>query len=326
VSETASWFESQASFVHCLLCPKSCRIETGVFGACRVRQARDGRLELPFFGRLSSLAIDPVEKKPLYHFYPGKKILSLGFFGCNLHCPFCQNHAISQRISDSPVQTLPAQLIETACRADSFGLAYTYSEPLVHFEYVLETSHLARKQGLKNVLVTNGYLNSEPALEILALTDAANIDLKSFSDAFYRDELGGSLAPVLDFIAAAVRICHVEVTTLVIPGKNDSLEQIRSIADFLSSLDPDIPLHLSCYQPRYQYTIRPTKPDDLTPLLAEARRRLRFVYAGNTAGNTDTVCPSCHRLLVERRQHSVRIIGFSAGYCTACGARVPIIQ
>jgi pyruvate formate lyase activating enzyme len=158
------------------------------------------------------------------------------------------------------------------------------------------------------------------------MTDAANIDLKGFSDEFYRAELGGSLAPVLDFIADAVRACHVEVTTLVIPGKNDSLEQIRSISDFLAGLDPDIPLHLSCYQPRYRYTIRPTSADDLKPLLAEARRRLRYVYAGNTTGNNDTVCPSCRSLLVERRQYTARIIGSSAGRCAACGARVPIIQ
>ena len=254
----ARYYQEEDGKIRCLLCPNRCLIASGRHGVCGVRTHREGSLSLPFFGRLSAVAVDPIEKKPLYHFYPGATILSLGFVGCSFHCPFCQNFHISQDTSAAQRFYSPLDAVRLAQGERSFGIAYTYSEPLIHFEYVLETSRIAREEGLKNVLVTNGYLNPEPAEELLALTDAANVDLKSFNPDFYRKEIGGDVEEVKRFIAQASERIHLEVTTLVIPQKNDTDEEIEAIARFLADLNPDIPYHLSCYYPAYRYSIPAT--------------------------------------------------------------------
>lgn len=306
----------------CTLCPHTCRIADGDYGLCKVRRNKGGTLELPFHGKLSALAVDPVEKKPLYHFHPGEQILSVGFYGCSFRCPFCQNYRISQEADQHAHSVSPAECVSLADKHGSFGIAYTYSEPLVHFEWVLETCIQARASGLKNVLVTNGYLNPAPAGELFQAVDAANVDLKSFSDNFYRKELGGSLKPVLRFIEEAAGAIHVEVTTLVIPGKNDSEEEISEIARFIASVDRRIPLHISAYYPTYKYVISATTADTIRRLTETAREHLDYVYPGNIPGPSNTLCPACGSVLIERRGYTVRTTGLNNGRCAACGLAV----
>jgi pyruvate formate lyase activating enzyme len=317
---------AEGARVRCGLCPHRCLIADGRRGVCGVRENHGGRLELPCYGRLSSIAVDPIEKKPLYHYHPGERILSVGFVGCSFHCPFCQNYRISQGTA-YPTQTWsPEQLVAMAQREGSFGIAYTYSEPLIHLEYVLDAARRARSHGLKNVLVSNGYVNPEPAEELLSVMDAANIDLKGFQEEFYRGEIGGSLEEVKRFLAQARGRLELEVTTLVIPSRNDEPSEIEAIARFLASLDPRIPYHLSAYYPQYRYTLPPTSAILLRSLGEVARRHLRYVYLGNIgAEQADTACEKCGSLLVHRRGYEVRITGLQQGRCAACGAESPIV-
>ena len=267
------------------------------------------------------MAVDPIEKKPLYHYYPGSSILSVGFVGCSLRCPFCQNHTISQGTTAPTEYVSPEDLVRAAKREHSFGIAYTYSEPLIHFEYVADCARLARQAGLKNVLVTNGYLQAEPAEEMMGLVDAANVDLKTYNAAFYSHELGGKLEDVKRFIAAAARRIAVEVTTLVVPGKNDSEDEIEGAARFIASLSPHIPYHLSCYYPRHRYAVPPTPPDTVARLAEVARRHLRFVYLGNVGGEeATTACQGCGSILIRRSGYRVRISGVRDEKCAGCGA------
>ena len=311
--------------LRCTLCPHGCTIVEGKYGICGVRRCENGKLSLPYYGLLSGTGLDPIEKKPLYHYYPGRQILSVGFFGCNFSCPFCQNYSISQRVVDDGTRTQPEELVDLAIRNKSFGIAYTYSEPLIHFEYVLATAKLAREKGLRNVLVTNGYINTAPAEKLLEYIDAANVDLKSFQNEFYSREIKGSLSPVLDFIALASKSIAIEATTLVIPGKNDSDEEIIKIADFLAELNPDIPLHLSCYYPTYKYDIEATSSRVVHHLVEVAGERLNYVYAGNVySSETNTFCPSCGSLLIQRRGYVVSVRGLADGVCDNCGENIPI--
>ena len=274
------------NLIICSLCPHSCKLKTGQTGFCGVRHNTGKKIEDCFSAKLSGLAMDPIEKKPLYHFFPGEFILSAGFYGCNFKCPFCQNHSISQgapkNFSSKPqIPVTPSELVKIALKEKSFAIAYTYSEPLIHFEYILESATLAREAGLKNVLVTNGFINALPAAELLPFIDAANVDLKCYTDEFYKKEIKGSLDPVKDFIAHAHNKIHLEVTTLVIPGKNDKKEEIESISKFISSLNPKIPLHLSAYHPAFNYSIPGTNRKTILELVDIAKQRLEFVYAGN---------------------------------------------
>jgi pyruvate formate lyase activating enzyme len=312
--------------IQCRLCPNNCLIAPGKFGLCRVRTNNDGTLKLPFYGRLSAVAIDPIEKKPLYHFYPGSSILSIGFVGCSFHCPFCQNHHIAHDTSYPTELVSPQQLIGLCEQRGSFGIAYTYSEPIVHLEYVLDSAVLARKHGLKNVLVSNGYINPEPADQLLELMDAANIDFKSWNAEFYRKEIGGKVEEVKRFIEQAYESIALEVTTLVIPTKNDSPQEIESIARFIASLNPDIPYHLSAYYPQYKYAIPPTPPSTLHRLAEVAREHLNYVYLGNVGmEESNTNCPNCGNLLVRRRGYSVSLRGIENGRCRRCGAETSIV-
>jgi pyruvate formate lyase activating enzyme len=312
--------------IQCRLCPHNCLIAPGKFGVCRVRYNNGGSLELPFYGRLSAVAVDPIEKKPLYHFHPGSSILSVGFVGCSFHCPFCQNYHIAHDTSYPTEEVLPEQLIELCRQHGSFGVAYTYSEPIVHLEYVLDTAILARKEGLKNVLVSNGYINPGAAEQLLDLMDAANIDFKSWNPDFYRREIGGRVEEIKRFVEQAHDKISLEVTTLVIPTKNDSPEEIEAIARFLASLSPQIPYHLSAYYPQYRYSIPPTPPATLRRLAEAARKHLDYVYLGNVGmEETNTNCATCGSLLVRRRGYSVSMKGIEHGKCRACGAGVSIV-
>jgi pyruvate formate lyase activating enzyme len=327
VDGTARFFQKHTDGrIACTLCPNACLIAEGKHGVCRVRFNRDGRLDIPFYGRISALAVDPIEKKPLYHYYPGASILSAGFVGCSLRCGFCQNWHISQSTSAETQFLSPEKMVAAAQRGGSFGIAYTYSEPLIHIEYLLETAALAREAGLKNVLVSNGYINREPAEEVLGLVDAANIDLKAFDPAFYREETGGDLEEVKRFIAQAAGKIHLEVTTLIIPTKNDSPAQIEGIARFLASLDPRIPLHLSRYTPQHRYTIPPTPVETVRRLAEVARAYLPFVYMGNVGlEETDTTCQGCGSTLVRRRGYTTAVVGITNCACARCGEPSPIV-
>jgi pyruvate formate lyase activating enzyme len=311
--------------IQCNLCPNNCLISPGKTGVCKVRLNENGELIRPYFGKLAAVALDPIEKKPLYHFYPGTSILSIGFVGCSFHCPCCQNYHISQSTYASTEFIDPQALVELAERKRSFAIAYTYSEPLIHLEYVLEAARIARDKGIKNVLVSNGYINPQPAEELLNILDAANIDLKCFTEDFYRKEIGGKLEEVKRFITQAAGKIELEVTTLVIPGKNDSREEIAEIARFLADLDPAIPYHLSCYYPTYKYTIPATPPQTVITLAEQARQYLKYVYVGNVGFyETNTMCPSCGSTLIERRGYAVAFPGVENGSCRQCGEKINI--
>lgn len=281
---------------------------------------------------ISGMALDPVEKKPLYHFYPGRLILSVGTIGCSLGCEFCQNWQISRDFAaDSSAVTrrvTPAELVEYALKtreADgNIGLAYTYSEPGVWFEFLKEVMPLARESGLRNVLVTNAFLNPGPWRELLQWTDAANIDLKGFTEEFYRKLCHGKLQPVLDNIRAAVGRIHLELTTLLIPGANDSPAEIAKMAAWIGTLDPAIPWHLSRYYPNYKLDYPATPPETLERAARIAKESLQFVYLGNLGRENDTLCPDCGRLWVERAGYRTRVL--AGERCPQCGRATRLIQ
>jgi len=272
--------------VSCGICPHRCNLKEGQTGLCRVRSNRGGQIRCDNYGLVTSLALDPIEKKPLHRFFPGSTILSVGSFGCNMHCPFCQNFEISMADIDTSAYTLisPEKLISQAVSMkskDNIGVAFTYNEPFVGYEYVYDSSALAHKNDLKTVLVTNGYVNEEPLLRLLPYIDAMNIDLKTFSVDYYR-RLGGNLEDVKRTILLSSFTCHVEVTTLIVPGENDTDEEMRSLSAWLASVDPDIPLHISRFFPRYKMLDRPaTKTKTVYHLAGIAREALHFVYEGN---------------------------------------------
>ena len=270
----------------CELCFHHCELDEGQTGLCRARGCRDSRIIPLNYGKLTSLALDPIEKKPLRRFRPGSLILSVGSFGCNLRCPFCQNHEISMA-GDGELHTVelsPEQLAAKAAELvpqGNIGVAYTYNEPLIGYEYVRDCAALIHERGLVNVLVTNGTIEEAPWRELLPLIDAANIDLKGFTAAWYRN-LGGDLDTVKRSIVLAAEQCHVEVTTLLVPGENDSVEEVRGLARWLAGVDSNIPLHLSRFFPRYRRADRPPTPVERVYHLAdEARAYLTYVYTGN---------------------------------------------
>lgn len=271
--------------VECTLCFHRCILREGQTGLCRARANRDGSIVPLNYGKLTALALDPIEKKPLRRFHPGSLILSTGSFGCNLHCPFCQNAAIAAVGANVHTQDCtPEQLVQEALRLQSegnIGLAYTYNEPLVGYEYVRDCAGLAHRAGMLNVLVTNGTIGEAPWRALLPLIDAANIDLKGFTENWYR-QLGGDLETVKRSILVAAEYCHVEITTLIVPGENDSEEEMRALPTWLASVNPEIPLHISRFFPRHRMQERPPTPVPVVYHLAEiARERLRYVYTGN---------------------------------------------
>ncbi len=320
----AAWWEPEGDRIHCLLCPQDCRIGLWRSGRCRVRRNLEGTLRTMNYSRITSAGMDPIEKKPLYHFHPGAQILSLGTFGCNLACRFCQNFTISQ--GEPRTQELtPAQAVELALDARSrgnIGIAYTYNEPIVWFEYVRDTAALAREQGLVNVLVTNGLICEEPLQELLPVIDAMNVDIKAMDDEFYRSLCGiASGAQARRTVELALGRCHVEITNLLVTDANDSEEQVRALVDWAASVSPDLPLHISRYRPSYKHTAPATPIDRLQRAVEIAREKLNFVYAGNVMldGGGDTVCPDCGETAVARRGYSVSSRLSDAGACRRCG-------
>lgn len=270
----------------CGVCPHACALEEGQTGFCGARVCRGGTVAAENYGRLTSAALDPIEKKPLRRFYPGSLILSVGSYGCNLRCPFCQNCEISMADRESAeTELVPPEVL--ARRAEelrfggNIGIAFTYNEPLICPEYVRDCGGLNRKNGLKNVAVTNGYVSEKTLRQLLPLLDAMNIDLKGFSEEFYR-KIGGGLEDVKRTIALSAEACHVEVTTLIVPGQNDSAEEMERLSGWLSGISPEIPLHVTRFFPRYKMADEePTPVDEVYRLAAVARRNLAYVYEGN---------------------------------------------
>jgi len=270
----------------CKICPHHCSLDENEIGLCRGRSNINGNITAINYGMVTSIALDPIEKKPLRRFHSGSKILSVGSFGCNLKCSFCQNYEISMaKIHEIKTQYVkPEDLISMAtdlAAEGNIGIAYTYNEPLIGYEYVRDCAVLAKDKGLKNVVVTNGCFCEEPMKELLPHIDALNIDLKGFTEEFYR-KIGGDLETVKNFIKLAAKYSHVEVTTLIIPDENDSEEEIRNISLFLASINKEIPLHLSRFFPTYQMQDRKaTKVSDIFRLAEIARQSLTYVYEGN---------------------------------------------
>ena len=278
----------------CSVCFRHCKIGEGQIGFCGGRTAKDGRVAAYNYGRITSLALDPIEKKPLSRFFPGSWILSTGSFGCNLRCPFCQNYDISwsgqaMRYAEKAETLRPEELADLAEQLKArgnIGIAFTYNEPLIGYEFVRDTAKLAHERGMKNVLVTNGTAELSVLEELKPYVDAMNIDLKGFTDRYYSKVLGGDRKMVMDFIEAAAAFCHVELTTLIVPGENDSEEEMRELSAWVSRLkNPDgesIPLHVSRFFPRFHMQDRgPTDVGKVYRLAEVARENLEYVCTGN---------------------------------------------
>ncbi len=281
--------QREENHITCRVCPHHCSLAEGQYGRCRARKNENGTIISTNYGKLTALMLDPIEKKPLRRFHPGSQILSVGSFGCNLSCPFCQNHEISMN-SELEIDCRPmspeelADLAEQCKMYGNIGVAFTYNEPLIGYEYVRDTARLVHARGMKNVLVTNGTAELSVLNEILPYIDAMNIDLKGFRVAYYQ-KLGGDLATVKNFIARAAckdANCHVELTTLIVPGENDSEEEMEQEAQWIAAINPDIPLHVTRFFPRYKMTDRAaTDVRKIYQLRTVAGKYLKWVYAGN---------------------------------------------
>jgi len=332
MKEAMFWKSRTEDRVQCDLCPHHCVIRPGARGLCNVRENREGKLYSLVYGRLSAEAVDPIEKKPLYHFLPGTAAFSIATRGCNFKCLYCQNCRLSQVQAgdrfeeDQRVQ--PRQLVQSALALACRSIAYTYTEPTVFFEYALAAAHLAAAQGLKNVFVTNGYITPEPLRAIAPSLHAANIDLKFMDDALYRTVCGARLQPVLD----AIRLYHelgiwLEVTTLVVPTYNDTDDQLRRVADFIAGLDARIPWHVSAFRPAHRLTHLPPTPPAALRRAREIGRAagLHYVYLGNVADDESGVthCPACRAGVIRRPALGARPVGRLDGVCPQCGRQVP---
>jgi len=315
----------------CTLCPHHCIIGDGKTGNCHVRKNLEGELYLQTYGLVSSMGFDPIEKKPLYHFYPGSIIFSVGSFGCNLKCKFCQNFEISQEIPrniDISKKYSPGEMVDFAKeKRTNVGIAYTYNEPTVWFEFMHDIARKAKREGLKNVMVTNGYINPEPLDELLEVMDAFNVDLKAFTEDFYLTQTMSKLAPVKETLKQIRRRGkHLEITNLVVTGKNDNRAEFVEMLKWIKGeLGDDTVLHLSRYFPTYKMSEPPTPPDTINELWDLAKAALNHVYIGNMTANGagNTICPSCNNTLIKRNRYDTRIVGLDEiGRCEKCKAQV----
>ncbi|PKK92350.1 MAG: AmmeMemoRadiSam system radical SAM enzyme [Candidatus Wallbacteria bacterium HGW-Wallbacteria-1] len=312
--------------LRCNLCPHNCIVGEDRVGICGQRGNHKGVLYSLNYGKCCSANLDPIEKKPLYHFYPGTSILSVGTIGCNLKCQFCQNWQISQEAHPT-VSVTAEQLVFKAREMGSIGVAFTYNEPTIWFEFVLECSKAIRKAGLKVVLVTNGFINPEPLEELLPWIDAMNIDLKAFDNVFYTNLCGGQLAPVLATIQrVADSPVHLEITNLMVPSKNDSKEHLKTLISWIAALKNSIPLHFSKYHPDYKLKVPETRKPQLKKARTMAMKRLDYVYVGNIQDEemNSTFCPKCSELLISRRGYQVEV-RLNGKACPECGRETNII-
>jgi pyruvate formate lyase activating enzyme len=321
------WEERPEKKVHCFLCPHHCVIAPGERGICRVRSNRDGVLWADVYGLTPSISLDPIEKKPLYHFLPGSQILSLGPPGCNLSCQYCQNWEISQQDGIPTRYIAPEELVKLAVDNHSVGISYTYTEPILWIEYIRDVTPLAKQSNLAQVLVTNGYITPEPLTDLLEWIDAANLDIKSLNDDYYRKLCGARVKPVLETARAMAKKIHLEITNLLVTGENDAPGEVARLAEWIATeCSPEIPLHISRYFPHYKFSAPPTPPATLQRAYQEAKKFLKFVYVGNWDGGdySDTVCPNCGNLLISRRGYHTEVKGLAHKQCAKCGYKVDI--
>ncbi|MDD5677852.1 MAG: AmmeMemoRadiSam system radical SAM enzyme [Kiritimatiellae bacterium] len=330
MQSAAFWRTTEAGKIQCELCPHHCVIAEKKTGVCGIRRVIDGSLVAEGYGRLSSLHNDPIEKKPLYHFHPGSAIFSIGGWGCNFACRFCQNWQISQAVNAQAQTFRPDEVVQAVWDQDSPGIAYTYNEPLINYEFVRDCAQLARARGLFNVLVTNGFIEEKPAAELLPLIDALNIDIKSMDEGFYKQQCHGALAPVLRFARQAVAAGrHVEITSLLIPGLNDDEEQVAEVSAWMAAnLGKMTPLHLSAYHPEYKMDIPSTPTAVLERAYARCKRDLTYVYMGNVLSSEgqNTLCPKCAQELIVRQGYNVRIVGIVKGACRQCDRPADVVM
>ena len=304
------FYKEEEDYIRCTLCPHNCRLSEGKFGVCKLRTVKDGIPVAINYGEVTSANVDPIEKKPLYHFKPSMDILSIGTYGCNMTCSFCQNYEISQNKPPAEfidVERLISLIIDIP---DNVGIAFTYNEPFMWYEYVYDAAKKIKEynENIDVILVTNGYVNKEPLLKILPYVDAMNIDLKAYSERYYNKLCGASLDPVLETIKTASAYTHVEITTLMVSEENDSLDEIREIAEFIASIDKNIPLHLSRYFPKYKMKNPPTLVESMMKAKEEANKYLNYVYVGNVVGvDNNTYCPNCKFKLVTRDIYTTNV-------------------
>ena len=329
----AMFYESMTeNRVRCNLCNHQCKIKERKRGICGVRENRDGKLYSLVYGKIIAEHIDPIEKKPLFNFLPGSRAFSIGTVGCNFHCKHCQNSDISQYPHEHGGEIIgqdrtPDQIVTAAKAAGCETIAYTYTEPTIFYEFAYDTAVLARKEGIKNVFVSNGYISAEAARQIAPYLDAINVDLKAFTDKFYKEVCGARLNPVLETILLMKKLdVWVEVTTLIIPGLNDGEQKLRDIACFVKSVGPEIPWHVSQFYPAYKLLDRPPTP---AATLRRAREigmeeGLRYVYEGNLPGEKgeNTHCYVCRALLIDRYGLTLTRNRLRDGKCPWCGARI----
>lgn len=313
--------------IECQLCPHGCSISEGQSGLCRTRKVRDGVLQAINYGEISSLAMDPIEKKPLYHYKPGSFILSVGSYGCNFRCGFCQNYHISME-EPKTEHIESSELLNIAVKAKNrgnIGIAFTYNEPSTWYEYVYDTAVNAKKYEMDIVLVTNGFIGLEPLIKLLPYVDAMNIDLKAYNEHFYKRICGGSLQDVKRVIEEANKRCHVEITTLLINGHNDSPKEVEELSRWISLINRDIPLHLSRYFPSYKFDAPATPVQTVLNSTEISRKYLNYVYPGNVTGaDTNTYCPVCGNMIIDRQGYGTRIL-IDQNRCPECNNRLNIV-
>lgn len=328
------WGEEKDKKVKCNLCPRKCVISPDDYGYCRARKNIDGELYSIAYAETTAANPDPIEKKPLYHFHPGTRVFSMSTAGCTFECKHCQNWRLSQSSPEeiSTKRITPEDAIKRTKRSNCSGIAYTYGEPVIWFEYALDTAKLAHKEGFYNVFVTNGYMNLEPWNEIKPYLDGLNVDVKAFNDEFYRDVCGvPSVEPVLETCEWAVKNgIHLEITNLIIPDENDGSENIRGLCKWISEdLDPSVPVHFSRFSPMYKMQDKPSTPVETLEKAFEIAKEegLKHVYVGNVPGHrgNNTFCPNCDELLISRRGFSVTENNIQNGKCPNCGAKINIV-
>ncbi len=333
MEKLARFWEKKNSAIRCTLCPHNCIIREGKRGLCRVRENRKGKLYTLIYTSCSSANVDPIEKKPLFHFYPGSMVYSISTVGCNLKCLHCQNYSISQTLPEEAfLSDIPPEKVVKEALKTSHGIAFTYNEPTIWWEYAYDVSQIAKEHGLYTVFVTNGYINEEPLREIAPYLDAANVDIKAMDDEFYRKIAKGRLEPVLNAAKLYKELgVHLEMTYLIIPTKNDDEKQIKKFIEWvLNEFGEKQVIHFTAFYPSYRMMhIPPTPLKKLIKAYEMAREHgLKYVYLGNVPHGEyeNTYCPKCGNLLIERYGFNARIVGIKDGKCKKCGAKLPIIM
>jgi len=331
--EASFWNKLRNDQVQCNLCAHNCKIENEKFGICDVRKNIDGKLFTLIYGKNSSIASDPIEKKPLYHFFPGSRAFSLGTIGCNFKCSHCQNYSISTANLTYPYlgEITPEESAELAIKNDCKIISFTYNEPTVWYEFTLDSAKIAKEKGLYTAYVTNGYINEGPLTDISQYLDAMNVDVKAFTEDFYRKICKARLKPVLDTCERAKKLgIHIELTYLVIPGKNDNEVEVRNFCKWvIEKLGEDTPVHFSRFHPDYKMTDSSITPQkSLFKIFDIAKETgILFPYLGNVSSieHEKTICPNCSNICIDRQGYSINLKGLDGKKCTKCGFTIPII-